>query len=126
MPRSSGHRPLIWQCPVYPESGHGSTRLGCPRVDGSELARLFFTFAGWSVRPCVRPVSAAHEAAGHNALRGSGPGQKRAFKMHWHMWVVLIAGSAGSALRAVRPPNLHVTPGSRRDLIHAASATGSL
>ncbi len=25
--------------------------------------------------------------------------------MHWHLWVVLIAGSTGSALRAVRPPN---------------------
>src|SRR3954463_9595414 len=24
--------------------------------------------------------------------------------MHWHMWVVLIAGSTGSALRAVRSP----------------------
>ena len=30
-----------------------------PCVDGSELARVFFTFAGWSVQPCVRPVSAA-------------------------------------------------------------------
>src|SRR5215468_4198376 len=35
-------------------------RLPCyvrfvPCVDGSELARLFFTFAGWSVQPCVRP-----------------------------------------------------------------------
>ena len=26
------------------------------------------------------------------------------------MWVVLIAGSTGSALRAVCPPNLHITP----------------
>jgi len=25
-------------------------------------------------------------------------------------WVVLIAGSTGSALRAVRPPNRHITP----------------
>ena len=33
----------------------------------------------WSVQPCVRPVSAAHAAAGHNALRGSGPGHKHAF-----------------------------------------------
>ena len=33
----------------------------------------------WSVQPCVRPLSAAHRAAGHNALRGSGPGQKHAF-----------------------------------------------
>jgi hypothetical protein len=30
--------------------------------------------------------------------------------MQWHQWVVLIAGSTGSALRAVRPPNLHITP----------------
>src|SRR5262249_29986968 len=34
----------------------------------------------WSVQPCVRPVSAAHLAAGHNALRGSGPGQNPAFE----------------------------------------------
>jgi len=33
----------------------------------------------WSVQPCVRPFSAALGAAGHNALRGSGPGQKHAF-----------------------------------------------
>src|ERR1700722_4236756 len=41
-------------------------------------------------------------------------------------WVVLIAGSTGSALRAVRPRNLHITPVVRRDLVYAASATGSL
>src|SRR5450432_1317477 len=46
--------------------------------------------------------------------------------MRWHMWVVLIAGSTGSALRAVRPPNLHITPVTRRDLVYRASATGSL
>jgi hypothetical protein len=51
-----------------------------PCVDGSELARTFFTPAGWSVQPCVRPFGAAHMTAGHNALRGSGPGQNRAFK----------------------------------------------
>jgi hypothetical protein len=43
-----------------------------------------------------------------------------------HKWVVLIAGSTGSALRAVRPPNLHITPVARRDLVYRASATGSL
>jgi|SRR6516164_7435589 len=96
-----------------------------PCVDGSELARLFFTFAGWSVQPCVRPVCAVHMTAGHNALRGSGPGQKPAFEMHWHKWVVLIAGSTGSALRAVGPPNLHITPDVGA-IGHAASATGSL
>src|ERR1700738_3479397 len=82
-----------------------------PCVDGSGLARTFFTSQGWSGRPCVRPVCAIHMTAGHNALRGSGPGQNPAFEMHWHEWVVLIAGSTGSALRAVRPPNLHITPG---------------
>jgi hypothetical protein len=30
--------------------------------------------------------------------------------MRWHKWVVLIAGSTGSALRAVCPPNLHIAP----------------
>ena len=47
-------------------------------------------------------------------------------RMLWHKWVVLIAGSTGSALRAVRPPNLHVTPDMRRDFAYRASATGSL
>jgi len=32
----------------------------------------------WSVHPCVRPLSAVHMTAGHNALRGSGPDQKPA------------------------------------------------
>ena len=40
---------------------------------------LFSRLQRWSVQPCVRPVSAAHETAGHNALRGSGPNQKLAF-----------------------------------------------
>src|ERR1700726_1062134 len=43
--------------------------------------------------------------------------------MRWHKWVVLTAGSTGSALRAVRPPNLHIRPAVRRDLVYAASAT---
>jgi hypothetical protein len=34
----------------------------------------------WSEQPCVRPLSAAHLAAGHNALRGSGPSQYLAFE----------------------------------------------
>jgi hypothetical protein len=38
--------------------------------------------------------------------------------MLWHKWVVLIAGSTGSALLAVRPPNLHITPVVRRDLAY--------
>src|SRR5215470_20354262 len=50
-----------------------------PCVDGAPLARVFFTFAAGSVQPCVRPPCAVHMTAGHNALRGSGPGQKLAF-----------------------------------------------
>jgi hypothetical protein len=50
-----------------------------PCVDGSELARRIFTSRCWSVQPCVRPVGAVHMTAGHNALRGSGPGQNPAF-----------------------------------------------
>jgi hypothetical protein len=54
------------------------------------------------------------------------PVNKAHSTMRWHEWVVLIAGSTGSALRAVRPPNLHITPVIRRDLVYRASATGSL
>jgi|ERR1700730_857188 hypothetical protein len=108
-------------CPQYLRSRrnfvHRSERRQVPCVDGSGLARTFFTSQTWSVRPCVRPVCAVRMTAGHNALRGSGPGQKPAFEMHWHWWVVLIAGSTGSALRAVRPPKVHITPDVRRDLV---------
>ena len=52
-----------------------------PCVDGSGLARAFFTvLQHWSVQPCVRPFDAVHMTAGHNALRGSGPDQHLAFK----------------------------------------------
>ena len=43
-----------------------------------------------------------------------------------HVGCLLIAGSTGSALRAVRPPNLHVAPVVRRDFVDRASAKGSL
>jgi hypothetical protein len=57
----------------------GSDVRFVPCVDGSGLARTIFTLQLGSVRPCVRPLSAVHMTAGHNALRGSGPGQKDAF-----------------------------------------------
>ena len=79
-------------------------------VDGSGLAREIFTSQVWSVQPCVRPVSAAHRAAGLMPSADQVPVKSPHSTMHWHMWVVLIAGSTGSALRAVRPPNLHTTP----------------
>ena len=50
-----------------------------PCVDGSGLASQNVTSCCWSVQPCVRPVDAVCMTAGHNALRGSGPGQKPAF-----------------------------------------------
>jgi len=51
--------------------------------------------------------------------------------MRWHKWVVLIAGSTGSALRAVRPfqPLHHAGVSdaiSFTPQVYAASATGSL
>src|SRR5262244_722915 len=54
--REKGH---VWTAPGWQEL--------CSRVQQ------------WSEQPCVRPVSAVHVTAGHNALRGSGPGQKHAF-----------------------------------------------
>ena len=61
---------------IYQEDGNVSF---VPCVDGSGLARTFFTSQAWSVQPCVRPVGAVHMTAGHNAFRGSGPGQNPAF-----------------------------------------------
>src|ERR1700680_4587933 len=50
-----------------------------PCVDGPQLRRRIFTSQGWSLRRCVRPVSEVRMTAGHNALRGSYPGQNLAF-----------------------------------------------
>ena len=55
-------------------------RRNGPCVDGSELARAFFTSAVLvGAAMCSASISAVHVTAGHNALRGSGPGQKLAF-----------------------------------------------
>jgi hypothetical protein len=43
------------------------------------VGKDFFHFASRAVQPCVRPVSAGHATAGHNALHGSGSGQQPAF-----------------------------------------------
>jgi hypothetical protein len=59
--------------------------------------------------------------AGHNALRGSGPGQKQAFDDAVAQVGCPDRRTTGSALRAVRPPNRHITPGGYR-----ASAAGCL
>ena len=43
--------------------------------------------------------------------------------MQWHMWVVLIAGSTGSALRIVRFSNLSITS-DRRDFVSGRKCSG--
>ena len=58
-----------------PERGHRLSAFGM-----SGLARRIFTLQHWSAQPCVRPVCAVRMTAGHNALRGSGPGQQHAFE----------------------------------------------
>ena len=103
----------------------------------SPLCAMCGRLPGWQVKTSLCVASRCSHVlgllarfsgmtAGHNALRGSGPGQKPALKSTVAHGVVLIARSTGSALRAVRPPNLHITPDVQRDLVHAASATGSL
>ena len=61
------------------ELGPATSHVPPETVDGSVLARTFFTSQAWSVLPCVRPLDAVHMTAGHNTLRGSGPGQQHAF-----------------------------------------------
>jgi hypothetical protein len=47
-----------------------------PCVDGSELARTLFTFAALGgAAMCSACSCGTRKAAGHNALRGSGPGR---------------------------------------------------
>jgi len=78
------HSASLTGCPLYPlKADIGVThRHVCfgPCVDGSGLARRIFTLQHWSEQPCVRPVCAVLMTAGHNALRGSGPGQQHAFE----------------------------------------------
>jgi len=67
----------------------GSASSGLGRNCGTDAMGHVWTAPGWQVlssrvqqwseQPCVRPVSAVHVTAGHNALRGSGPGQNHAF-----------------------------------------------
>src|ERR1700688_2137495 len=98
-----------------------------PCVDGSGLARPFFTFC--SIGRCSHVFGLLMRFTGPLAIMPSAdqvPVNKAHSTMRWHEWAVLIAGSTGSALRAVRPPNLHITPDVRRDLVYATSATGCL
>src|SRR5436305_960600 len=46
--------------------------------------------------------------------------------MRWHKWVVLIAGSTGSAIRGAHAPTPDTTADRLRALVYRASATGFL
>jgi hypothetical protein len=99
-----------------------------PCVDGSELARQIFTSRCWSVQPCVRPVSAVQVTAGHNALRGSGPGPKPAFD---HALALvgcpdrridrLCMGGVSIKLSLERQPDLGTCASLHRDSVHVHS-----
>lgn len=72
-----------WSCPLYLRKQTCAVHLGMSALGHVWTApgwqELSSRCSHWSVRPCVRPVSAVLMTAGHNALRGSGPNQKRAF-----------------------------------------------
>jgi hypothetical protein len=61
---------LVSRCNMSRRAMFGRLRVG---KENLHLRR-------WSEQPCVRPLSAVHRTAGHNALRGSGPGQKHTFE----------------------------------------------
>jgi hypothetical protein len=71
-------------------------------------------------------LDAVHMTAGHNALRGSGPGQNLAFDN-----AVAHVGCPDRridrlCITCCSLSNLHITPDAQRDLVYAASATGCL
>jgi hypothetical protein len=55
----------------------GRSRAMCGRL---RVGRQTLHLRRGSGQPCVRPIGAVHVTAGYNALRGSGPDQKHAFK----------------------------------------------
>ena len=64
--------------------------------------------------------------AGHNALRGSGPDQKLAFDNAMAQVGCPDRRIDRLCITCCSPSNLHIAPVVRRDLVYAASATGSL
>ena len=113
-----------------PESGHSQCNSVCPLCAMCGRLRVGKNFLYvCSIGRCSHVFGLLVRHTGPLAIMPSAdqvPIRSTHSTMRWHKWVVLIAGSTGSALRAVRPPNLHITPDVRRDLVYAASATGSL
>jgi hypothetical protein len=65
-------------------------------------------------------------AAGHNALRGSGPGQKHAVAvLQWLKWGVLISGSTGLVHYSSLALSNLVSASACPRLSHAARVCGS-
>ena len=76
-------RPLVHKCPLCINTDRKFWALGfvamCHVWTAPSWQGISSRLQHWSVQPCVRPLDAVHMTAGHNALRGSGPGQKPAF-----------------------------------------------
>lgn len=80
----SRHCPAPASCLLYPRKQTFVSASGMSAKCHVWTAPCWQGFSSrlqrWSVQPCVRPVCAVHMTAGHNALRGSGPGQNPAFE----------------------------------------------
>ena len=75
--RATGRSALPSRTDIVSRSLSGPKSAMCGRLRvGKDFLHVL---QHWSVQPCVRPFDAVHMTAGHNALRGSGPGQKPAF-----------------------------------------------
>jgi hypothetical protein len=64
---------------VPPDVRENTTSVKCHVWTAPGWQEKSSRMQAWSVLSCVRPVGAVHMTAGHNALRGSGPGHKPAF-----------------------------------------------
>src|SRR5438105_3703846 len=81
----SGRDALKFRCPLYPRKRTSLNAIAMSALGHVWTAPSWQGLSSrtqhWSVQPCVRPVDAVHMTAGHNALRGSGPGQKLALAL---------------------------------------------
>ena len=127
----SGQFAVRSRCPLYPRKRTCAVQLGlsakCHVWTAPSWQELSSRLQPWSVQPCVRPLSAAHMAAGHNALRGSGPGQKHAFDNALAQVGCPDRRIDRLCITCCSPfPTFTSRRDIRRDLVYAASATGSL